>query len=90
MPTNKLGRVENSNPAVSGKSISGSDNPLYGAGEPATRFLWVGTGGNLRIAFEELSEAVTLIGVASGTFLNVAPKYVLSSGTTASGVVALF
>lgn len=91
MPYNKLGRPENSNPAVSGKNVSGSDTvALFASGEPHTRFLYVGKGGNLRIAFEDVSAGVTLASVASGTWLNVAPKYVLASGTTASGVVAFY
>ncbi len=52
--------------------------------------LWVGTRGDLAIdPLDSPTGAVTLQDVPSGTLVNIAVKRVLSTGTTASGIIGL-
>ena len=59
----------------------------------ATRALWVGTGGNVAIhSFDPTTQkvtSVTLTAVPNGTLLPIVTRRVLSTGTTATGIVAL-
>lgn len=52
--------------------------------------IYVGTGGDIAIVSIGSSTAVTYHNVPSGTFLPIAAKQVLSTGTTASDIVRGF
>lgn len=56
------------------------------------RALFIGTGGDLKvIAVDDTSNAgVTLKNVASGSILTIKFRRVLSSGTTATDIVAIY
>lgn len=52
------------------------------------RALYVGTGGTVKVK-NDAGAAVEFVNVADGTVLPVATRFVLSTGTTASDIVAL-
>lgn len=52
------------------------------------RALYVGTGGNLTIK-DEYGNNVTFVGLIAGTLLPVSTDQVMSTGTSASNIVAL-
>lgn len=52
--------------------------------------LYIGTGGNLTMIAQEDTAAVTMTNVAAGSIIPVRAKIVRATGTTASGIVALF
>ena len=54
-----------------------------------SRALWVGTGGNVKVTMKGGAE-VTFTGVPDGTLLPFRVKIVWSTGTTASGIVAVY
>lgn len=56
----------------------------------ACRALYVGTGGNVVVVFDESNAAVTFVNVPSGAVLPVQAKRVNSTSTTASNIVALY
>jgi hypothetical protein len=56
---------------------------------PATRALYVGTGGTLVVRMAEDDATATFTNVAAGIF-PVQVVEVLSTGTTASGILALY
>ena len=60
-----------------------------GAAE-TTRGLWVGTGGNLAVRMKGQVTSVTFANVPNGSLLPIRVDRVLNTGTTASGIVALF
>lgn len=59
------------------------------AGEPC-RALWVGGAGNIAVVASGDDDPVILTNVPAGTVLPVRAKAVRVSGTTATGIVALF
>ena len=54
-----------------------------------TRGIYVGTGGDIAVQMA-LGNTVTLVGVLGGSILPVQVVKVLSTGTTASNLIALF
>ncbi len=54
------------------------------------RALYVGGGGTLVLRLADDTANVTLVGVPAGAVLDVQAKLVLATGTTATGIVALF
>lgn len=54
------------------------------------RGLYVGGAGNIAILAPGDASPVTLSGVPAGTFLPVSARRVYSTGTTATGIVALY
>ena len=54
------------------------------------RALWVGGAGNVAVKAIDDTAAVTISGVAAGTVLPVACRYVMSTNTTATLIVALY
>lgn len=73
-------------PAIGGAAVTPNDSAdmTYTA-----RSLWVGTGGNVKVNTLDAS-TITLTNVPDGTLLPVQCKRVYSTGTTASGIVALW
>lgn len=55
-----------------------------------SRALWVGGAGDLEVIFVGDSAATTIVGVAAGTLLPFRISRVLSTGTTATAIVALY
>jgi hypothetical protein len=51
--------------------------------------LWIGAAGNVAILAFEDSAAVTLVGCQAGQIIPVRAKRVLSTGTTATSIVAM-
>lgn len=52
--------------------------------------IYVGTGGNITMQLEKDSAAVLFSNIPDGSILPVRPRIVKATGTTASGIVALF
>ena len=73
-------------PASSGAGVTPSDS---GELPQVSRALYVAQGGDLALELASGAQ-VTLGGVPSGTVLPVRARRVRASGTTASGVVALW
>jgi hypothetical protein len=71
-------------PAGGGVAVTPSDSTVLPVG---CRSLWVGTSGNLAVGFPDGSSVV--IPSASGV-IPVQARMVLLTGTTASGIVALY
>ena len=63
----------------------GSDLPTA-----PTDALWVGSGGDIVVIFNGDASSVTISGVPTGALLPFAVKRVLSTGTTAGSIVALY
>lgn len=57
---------------------------------PTTRGIYVGTTGDLRVTLHRDVSAVTFVGVLAGTLLPIRAKLVLSTGTTALNLLALY
>jgi hypothetical protein len=57
--------------------------------DPVPRAIYVGTGGDVEIKGQD-EVAATFVGVPGGTVLPVRPKFLMSTGTTASNIVALY
>lgn len=78
--------------AASGLTVTPNDsNNLLMDGSYAipTRGVYVGTGGNLAIQWANGTNS-TFTNVASGTVLPIKAIKVLATGTTASGILALY
>lgn len=52
--------------------------------------LWVGGAGNVAILADIDTSAVTIVAIPAGTILPIRTKRVLSTGTTATSIVALY
>lgn len=72
--------------AHNGSSVTPSDATILAAG---VRGLWVGVTGDVAIKFVG-GATVTLGAVPAGTLLAVQVTQVLATGTTATGIVALY
>ena len=72
-------------PAIGAADIIPSDSVAL---PKATRAIYVGTAGNLRLQFMS-GEVVTLTAVQAGAIYPVRALLVLATGTTATGLVAL-
>jgi hypothetical protein len=55
-----------------------------------SRGLFVGTGGNIALKLDNDSSSVILYNVQNGCVLPLRAKLILSTGTTASNIVALY
>ncbi len=55
----------------------------------ATKALYVGQGGNLRLVSVRNENAISFMNVPSGAILDVRVRQVLATGTTASDIVGL-
>ncbi len=75
----------NTRPATKLRAISASDET-----EVNCRALYVGSGGNVAIIAADDDEATVLPAIGGGQVLPISCKKVMSTGTTASGFVALF
>lgn len=71
-------------PAGYGVAVTPSNSTVL----PMTRGLYVGVGGN--VAVEDINSTVTYANVQAGTLLPIQVSKVLSTGTTASSIVALY
>ena len=54
------------------------------------RAIFVGAAGNLAVIAEDDTAAVTLIGVGAGSVIPVRARYIMSTNTTATSIVALY
>ena len=52
--------------------------------------LWIGGAGDVAIIAEGDTSAVTIVAIPAGTILPIRTKRVLSTGTTATSIVALY
>lgn len=75
-----------SSPASAGSAVTPSD---AGTLPVPSRALYIGNGGTLAIRMLSGDE-LTFAGVSSGSFLPIRVRQVLSTGTTAGAIVALF
>lgn len=73
-------------PAANAQAVTASDSTTYSG----VRGLYVGGAGDVALLFPGATAAVTFSGVAAGTVLPVQPVKVMSTNTTATGIVALF
>lgn len=56
---------------------------------PVCRALYIGTGGNLAVRMAQEGETITFLNVSAGIF-PIQVDRVLSTGTTASNIIALY
>lgn len=54
-----------------------------------SRALWVGGAGNVAVMLRDDTVATTFVGVAAGTMMPLRVKRVMSTGTTATNIVAI-
>lgn len=76
-----------SNPAENGVAVTPSDSADL---TQATRGLFIGGDGNVSVDFAGGQTAVVLNGCKAGSILPISVIRVRNTGTTASGLVALF
>lgn len=83
--------TDRTEPAYSSAAVSPSDSVALSvtATGPPCRALYVGTGGDLAVKLVGDSTAVTFKNVSSGSILPLCALYVMSTGTTATDIVAL-
>lgn len=78
-------------PANEGAAVTASDTTILA---PITRGLYVGTTGDVAVQFSGAGggggSTVTLVSVPAGAVLPISVRKVLSTGTTASNIVALY
>jgi hypothetical protein len=53
------------------------------------RAIYIGSGGNIVLRAVDGTQDVTFFGVASGSILDIRPKYVRATGTTANFLIGL-
>lgn len=76
-------------PARQAAAVTKSDTVMLTFGR--CRSLYVGGAGDIAVKFAETGEtAVTFTGVPAGSILPVSCKYVMSTNTTATAIVALY
>ena len=75
-------------PATMLRAVSTSDTVVLPLG-PCKAFV-IGTGGNVAVIAEDDTSAVTITGLQAGQFVPVRAKQILATGTTATGIVALY
>jgi len=82
-----LEKVSNhvTSPAVSAFSITPSDSTTF----EATRGIFIGSAGNIKVLFSKDSTAVVLSGLAEGAFYPFSVVRVYSTDTTASNIVGI-
>lgn len=73
-------------PAGSYAAVTPSDSAVL---RPPARSLFIGTGGNVAVKYPGASAAVSFA-VQDGTILPIYAEVVMSTGTTATGIVALY
>ena len=77
-------------PAISAAAVTASDSTDLRVNGQLPRAIWIGGAGNLAVKLGDDATAVTLTGVAAGTLLPIRPVNVMSTNTTATGIVALY
>lgn len=91
LPVLLMGAVPNisdrTEPSVAQRAVTASDSVNFTDG--ACRSLWIAVGGDVAVVGLD-GAATTIEDVPSGTVLPVAAKRVNSTGTTATGIVALY
>lgn len=75
-----------SDPARGGSVVTPSNSTVIAG----TKALYVGTGGDVAVNFLDSGTSIVLKNVAQGSILPVRVTKVLSTGTTASNIVALY
>lgn len=70
-----------------GAAVTKSDATVL---DPPTRGIYVGGAGDVAVRFASGQNSVTIPSVPAGTILPIAVDKVLSTGTTATGMVALW
>jgi hypothetical protein len=75
-----------SSPASAGGAVTPSDTATFSV---PSRALYVGNGGDLAVRMLS-GDDLSFTGVSSGSFLPIRVTQVLSTGTTAGAIVALF
>lgn len=74
-------------PASSAYAVTPSDTTVL---SPLPRSLYVGAAGNVAIVPEDGTASVVFVAVAAGQILPIRAKKVMSTGTTATNIVALY
>jgi hypothetical protein len=72
--------------AASASAVTASDSTVL---SPVPRGLYVGGAGNVAVRFPGSATSVTFTAVPAGTILPIKPEKVMSTGTTATDIVAL-
>ena len=75
-----------SSPAANALTVTPSDS----AEIPLCRALWIGVGGNVTVVCEDGAASVLFAGAGAGQVIPVRCRKVLSTGTTATSIVALY
>jgi hypothetical protein len=76
-------------PARSASTVSPSDSNDFLDSGVVPKALYVGGAGNVAVRLVDDAGTVTFVAVPAGAILPVRPRRVLSTGTTASSIVAL-
>ena len=83
----KYGPTGQESPAVGDYAITPSDTTVL---SPVPRGVYIGVGGDLTVILKESGTAVTYVGVPQGTIFPIRPRIVLSTGTTAASLNAMY
>ena len=79
-------RTELASPAARAVAVTPSDGTALTL---VSRGIYVGSAGNLAVTMKAGGNDVTFVGVAAGSLLPLRVTHVLSTGTTASDIVAV-
>lgn len=77
-------------PAVNAFTVTPNDSTVF---SNTTRYVYVGTGGNLKVMFSDKNNAnnvVTFTGVPTGTTLRIRVQRIYSGNTTASNIIGMY
>lgn len=81
-----MGRSADTSSAARAAAVTPSDATII----PTTRALWIGATGNVAVRMATDGVTATFVGVPTGTILPVQCDRVLSTGTTATSIVAMW
>lgn len=87
MPLTPISNSIAAGPMGRGFAITPSDTTVL---TQPTRGVWVGGAGTIVVLMNGDTVTVTLLGVATGTMLNLSVVKVMATGTTASSIVGLY
>ncbi|MCU1758716.1 hypothetical protein NTD84_03145 [Pseudomonas sp. 14P_8.1_Bac3] len=74
-------------PASSAYAVTPSDTTVL---SPLPRSLYIGAAGNVAVVPEDGATSVVFVAVSAGQILPIRAKKVMSAGTTATSIVAMY
>jgi hypothetical protein len=84
------GRVQATDAGQATQAFEITPHDSNEVGDDLPRRIWVGGAGTLECILYGDTAAVTIAGIPAGTMLDIRPRVILSTGTTATLIVGFF